>query len=37
MSVINCANGVCKETFLLLPFPDASHSPHHTSPLLNII
>ena len=37
MSVINCANGICKETFLLLHFPDVSNSPHHNSPLLNII
>ena len=28
MSVINCgANGVCKETFLLLHFPDVSNRP----------
>ena len=37
MSVITCANGVCKDTFLLLHFPDVSNSPLHTSPLLSII
>ena len=37
MSLINCPNGVCKGTFLLLHFPDVSNCPQHTSPLLNII
>ena len=36
MSVITCPNGVCKDTFLLLHFPDVK-SPLYTSPLLSII